>query len=284
VGLLAPPWLRRRGRGRWQAVAGRKRLEALTQLGWERAPAYCLAANTAESHCLLVYLHDNAFTRGFNPAEQAWLASRLFQDRARREAAARFLPLLGLPPSSRVVDRLLALAGLDKPFQVLAAQGRLALTAAAVLAGWGAEDRAAVWPFLEGLPLSQSLQEEFLGGLELLGRREGVGPGEILRRLRLRQYLEDPALTPPERLRAVRRDLQRRSFPRLTAAQEAFAAALGRLGLRDHPRLRLKPPPALEGADFHLEVRFRDAGELRRLLDELTRLSGEEGFAKLTSL
>jgi len=283
VGLLSPPWLRRRGRDRWQVVAGGKRLQAAAQLGWDHAPAHLLPARTADSRCLLIYLHDNAFTRGFNLAEQAWLACRLFKDWNRREGAARFLPLLGQPASPRVLARLLALARLEGPFQVLAAQGRLALTAAAVLADWGPEGRAAVWPFLEGLPLSQSLQEEFLEGLELLARRQGVGPGKILGRLGLRPYLGDPCLTPPERVRAVRCELGRLVSPRLGAAQEAFAAALGRLGLKDHPRLRLAAPPAFEGDDFHLEVKFRDAAELKRLLEELTRLYQKDEFAKLTS-
>jgi len=54
--------------------------------------------------------------------------------------------------------------------------------------------------------------------------------------------------------------------------------------LKQHPRLRLAPPPAFEGPDFILEVRFRDAEELRWLLEDLTRLANQEDFLKLTSL
>jgi hypothetical protein len=59
---------------------------------------------------------------------------------------------------------------------------------------------------------------------------------------------------------------------------------LQRLGLRHHHRLRLQPPPALEGPDFHLEIRFHDAAELQRLLDELVRLVQEEEFTSLTRI
>jgi len=283
VGLLSPPWLRRR-RGRWQVVAGVKRLQAAVQLGWERVPARVLPARSPDSHCLLIYLYDNAFCRGFNLAEQAALTSRLLNYWDRQTVVARFLPPLGLPPSPRVLSRLLALAGLEAPFQDLAARGRLALTAAAFLADWGPEDRAAVWPFFEGLPLSQSLQEEFLEGVDLLARREGATPEEILSRLELRQYLEDPALTAPERLRAVRQALARLVSPRLTAAREAFAAALGKLGIKDHPRVRLAPPPAFEGPDFRLEIKFQDARELEKLLEELAHLARRKDFTDLTSL
>ncbi len=280
VGLLSAPWLRARGRGPWQVVAGRKRLLAAARLGWVRTPAFVLPGRTSETRCLLIYLHDDAFTRGFNLAEQAWLASRLLKGREPK-AAARFLPLLGQPPSSRVLSRLLALAGLETPYQVLAAQGRLALSAAAVLAGWDAADRAAVRPVLESLPLTQSQQEEVLESLELLARREGAARAAILDRPGLRSHLEDPALTPPEKVRALRQDLARLVSPRLKAAEEAFAVALGEVGLKDHPRLRLAPPPAFEGADFRLEVKFQDAEELRGLLKELGRLSRKRQFLDL---
>ena len=69
AGLLNPPWLRARPDDRWQVVAGGKRLMAAAQLGWQAIPARTLPASTPESHCLLVALYDNAFTRGFNLRE-----------------------------------------------------------------------------------------------------------------------------------------------------------------------------------------------------------------------
>lgn len=284
VGLLAPPWLRARPENRWQVVAGFKRLLAAAQLGWERLPARILLASAPDSHCLLVALYDNAFTRGFNLLEMAFFATRLLAYWDRQTVAAKFLPYLGLPPSPAHLDRLVAVFSLEPPLKELAAQGRLALTAGAFLAGWDPKDRAAVLPYLEELPLSQSKQEEFLEGLDLLARREGAARREILSREELKQYLVDKGSTPQERAEAVRRQLKRWVYPSLSAAQDAFGALLHRLGLRNHPRLRLQPPPAFEGPDFHLEIKFRDAPELKNLLEELTRLVQQEEFSKLTRL
>jgi ParB-like chromosome segregation protein Spo0J len=283
VGLLNPPWLRARG-DRWQVVAGFKRLMAAVRLGWETLPARTLPAAAPESHCLLVALYDNAFTRGFNLLEQAILARRLLEYWDRTTVAAKFLPYLGLPPSPALLARLLQVNSLEPPYQELCARGRLALTAAAVLAEWPEADRAAAWPFLTGLPFSQSKQEQFLEDVELLARRGGAAPREILSRKQLRHWLEDPELNPPERAEAVRRLLKRWLNPRLSAALEAFQEALGRLGLRGQPRFLLKPPPAFEGPDFHLELKFRDAPELKGLLEEIARLTGSEDFSNLTRL
>lgn len=283
VGLLNPPWVRSLNGDRFQVVTGWKRLLAAARLGWEQVTARVLPGDTPEASGLLVHLHDNALSRGFNPLEQARLAARLQQHWDRQTVMQRFLPCLGLAPSLTLLERLLALAALEEPWQQLAAQGRLSLPAARMLASWESQDRKAAAPFLEELPLSQSKQEEFLQGLELLARRQGAAPAEILSREEFRQYLQEEAGPPPARAAALRLLLQKLVSPRLAAAQQGFQTGLQRLGLRHHPRLRLQPPPAFEGPDFHLEVRFRDAGELQELLEELSRLAREEEFSGLTS-
>ncbi len=278
AGLINPPWLRARADDRWQAVTGAKRLKAAAALGWAAIPARTLPAAAPEPHCLLLALYDNAFTRGFNLREQAWLAQRLLDHWDRATVAGRFLPYLGLPPSAAHLDRLLKVNHLPPEFLGLCAQGRLALTAAAALAHWQAADRAAAWPYLAGLTFSQSKQEQFLEDVELLARRDGVTGAEVLSRRPLREALAAPGLNLPERTAAVRRVLKGWVNPRLNAAQGAFQESLRRLGLKAHPRLSLSPPPAFEGPDFLLEIKFRDAPELRQLLDELGRLLGQEEF------
>ncbi|MHB8069681.1 MAG: ParB/RepB/Spo0J family partition protein [Desulfobaccales bacterium] len=284
VGLLNPPWVRSVDGDRFQVVTGWKRLLAAAQLGWEQVTARVLPGDTPEARCLLVHLYDNALSRGFCPLEQALLAERLQRHWDRQTVVQKFLPCLGLAPSLTLLERLLALAGLEQPWQQLAAQGRLSLPAAQMLASWQPRDRGAVAPFLEELPLSQSKQEEFLQGLDLLARREGAAPGELLSREEFRQYLQEEAGTLQARAAALRLLLQKLVSPRLAAAQQGFQTGLQRLGLRHHPRLRLQPPPAFEGPDFHLEVKFRDAAELRELLEELGRLARDEEFSDLTSV
>lgn len=282
VGLLAPPWLRLRAGEGWQVVAGLKRLGAAAQLGWEKVLAWTLPPDTPDSHGLLIYLYDNAYGRGFNLLEQAFLASRFQVYWDRQEVAARFLPVLGLPPTPAYLDKLLKLAALEEPFKNLASQGRLALTPAAHLARWDDADRAAALPFLEQLPWTQSQQEELLEAVELLARREGASIREMFSGAEMQQFLSPSSGPAAERTRNLRRQLHQRLAPRLAAAQGAFQSALARLGLRNHPRVRLEPPPAFEGADFRLEIKFGDPRELEKLLKELKSLLNREEFLRLT--
>jgi ParB-like chromosome segregation protein Spo0J len=283
VGLLAPPWLRRRVDGRFQVVAGLKRLRAAARLKWEKIPARTLPPGTGDKRCLLIVIYDNAFSRGFNLLEQAILASRLLAYFDRQEVAGRFLPVLGLPPAKAFLDKLLHLAALEEPFRELAAQGRMALAPGARLARWEPADRAAALPFLEQLPWTQSQQEELLAAAELLARREGRSIREIFSS-GIAQYLDQSSGPPADRARNLRRRLHRRLSPRLAAAQENFQTVLGRLGLRSHPRVRLEAPPAFEGEDFRLEIKFRNRAELHQLLDGLWQLAHEEGFSPLNTI
>lgn len=284
VGLLSFPRVLHGERGRCQVVTGWRRLKAAAELGWRQVPAVVLDPQTPEAQLLLLYLHDNAFTRTFNPLEQALLASRLLGHWNRETLVAQGLPLLGLPPAPAHLDRLLAVGQLEPSWQELVARERLALPAAARLAAWAPADRAAALPFLATLPLSQSKQEEFIAAVEILARREGISHTGILRRRELQQTLHEVALNPQERAEAIRRRLNEWVSPRFQAAKEAFAAGLDRLGLKHHPRLRLKEPPAFEGPDFELALKFTDHRELRKLLQELARLADLPEFAALLDL
>jgi ParB-like chromosome segregation protein Spo0J len=283
VGLISPPWLKPQAAGdRFGVVTGARRLQAAADLGWQEITVRLVPADTPDFYCLLVHVMDNAFTREFNLREQADLAVRLLSHADRETVAAKYLPYLGFPPSQAHLSRLIKTAGLEAPWQQLAASGRLGLTAAARLADWDPAARAAAWPFWDSLRLSQSKQEELLDQVAILARREGLSPAAVLGRDGLRQALIEPDRTPQERVQMVRRHLYAQVYPRLSAARESFETALARLGWKRSPRLRLHPPAVFEGPDFQLEIKFRDAPELQQLLAEIARLTQAEGFDDLT--
>ena len=284
VGMLAPPRLKARPGGRFQVVTGWKRLKAAQQLGWPQVRAVILKEDLPEIHELLLYLHDNAFCRPFNPLEQALLARRFLSHWPRERVLRQVLPLLRLPPSPAHLARLLAVAHLEPPWQDLVAQSRLALGAGSRLAAWALADREAAWPYFSGLPLTQCQQEEMLEAVEILARREGGSPGAVLSREELRLILEGPGLPGRERVERLRHILRKWLHPRLTEAAAEFAAILRELNLKNHPHLRLHAPPGFEGPDFKLEIKFQSRQELQGHLEELGRLAENPRFADLFSL
>ncbi len=284
VGMLSPPYLRPTSGGRWQVVTGSRRLRAARHLGWDRTAAFLLPPQTSEFACLLLSLHDNAGSRPLNPWEQAFYAHKLAAHLPREELVAKYLPLLGLEPAPRLLDRLLAAAALATPGPELLARGKLALSAAARLAAWPPEARRAALAYLAVLPFSRSKQEEFLDWVELLGRRQGLGAAALLSRPQLAACLREDSGPAAARAEAARRLLKSWVFPDLSRVQEAFQEKLRRLGLANHPRLALTPPPAFEGEDFSLTVRFRDRQELGSLLHHVADLLSREELQELLAL
>ena len=243
VGLINPPWLRSQPGGqRFRVVTGARRLKAAADLGWQEITVRLVPEGTPDFYCLLVHVMDNAFTRGFNLREQAALAVRLLSHCDRETVAARYLPYLGLPPSQAVLARLVKTAGLEAPWQELAAAGRLALTAAARLADWDPEARAAAWPFLDSLRLSQSKQEEMLDQVAILARREGLTPAAVLARDELRRALTDPDRTPQERAAIGAAAPVRPGLSPPQRGPGGLRDRPGPAGVEAHPPL--SPPPA----------------------------------------
>ena len=259
VGLINPPWLRSQPGGqRFQVVTGARRLKAAADLGWQEITVRLVPEGTPDFYCLLVHVMDNAFTRGFNLREQAALAVRLLSHCDRETVAARYLPYLGLPPSQAHLARLVKTAGLEAPWQELAADGRLALTAAARLADWDPEARAAAWPFLDSLRLSQSKQEEMLDQVALLARREGLSPAAVLARDELRGALTDPDRTPQERTEVVRRQLYRVGLSPPQRGPGGLRDRPGPAGVEGHsPGFASTRPPPLKAPIFSWKSNFR---------------------------
>jgi len=246
-------------------------------------PAFVLPAGTPEFTCLLLSLYDNA-ARPLDPWEQAFYAACLCRHLPQEEVVRRYLPVLGLAPAPRLLQRLLKVAELQDPWPPLIATGRLSVNAAALLSGWPPEAQAAAWPYFSTLPLSHRTQEEFLEGVEILARRRGVALAHLLADPELAGPLTAPDLSPASRAEAVRRRLKELVFPEFSRAKRAFQEGLKALGLAGHPKIRLEPPPAFEGPDFRLTLTFTDAAELQMLLSEVQRLAASQEFSRLTHL
>ena len=123
----------------------------------------------------------------------------------------------------------------------------------------------------EELPFSLSVQEELLETVGQVARKENLTPEQLLssREVRaLRQTSKRPAR---QRAQQIRKHLQDRCNPRLTARRERFAREVKNLGLP--AGVRLVPPPYFEGPKWILECTFERADELARRLRHVARLA-----------
>ena len=224
LGLLSPPLLRRRQDGKFQIICGYQRILVLAQLGWPELPARLLPEDKPAVWCLQASLQDNISGRGFNPMEAAFMIARLLQYLPEDIIRAKYLPLLGLPPSRQQFQKVLALSTLELAWQELVAHNRLSPEAGALVSQWAAPDRDAILPWFQSLHLSFSKQLELLDYLTTLSRRAGNLPTDWLERPELIELLADPALSKSEKTTRLWEKLRGWCFPLKQSDSTAIAA------------------------------------------------------------
>jgi len=265
VGILQPLVVRSGGPdGRLRIVCGFGRASAAKDLRIAELPITVLPSGTTDADCLRLALLDNLGHRDFNPMERAVVLGRLEPHEGREGLLRDYMPLFGLAPEGPLLERILALNRLVPALKTAVAERRIEEKIASRLAGLAAQDQERFADLLHRLPLTVSLAREFAEMLLDIARRDRTGIGRILAAPEIAAAIESDQMKPAEKVRAVRRRLAHLRRPALSEAEERFARV--RSALRLPPSARLEHAPYFESDVMRLEIRFRDAEEIRATL------------------
>jgi len=118
-GVLEPLLVRPKGDGRWELIAGERRLQAAKQAGLKRVPV--MVREASESEMLEIALIENLHREDLNPIEEAEAYQRLAREFSRSQA--QIAEVTGRDRST--VANLMRLLNLPLPVQEDVRQGRL---------------------------------------------------------------------------------------------------------------------------------------------------------------
>ena len=276
VGLIEPPLLQGKKNGLFRIVCGGRRLAACKKVGLDSVACRMLSSSIDHQRCLRLAIYDNVTQRTLNPVEKSLVLAKMADYLEEPQLINEFMPLLDLEPSITLFNRYLGLHDLEKVILDSLAVGRLNERIAFALAREKQEDRLAYLRLFEELPFSVSVQEELLETVEQIARKENLTPEQLLSSgevSALRQTSTRPAR---QRAQQIRKHLQDRCSPRLTARRERFAREVRNLGLP--VGVRLVPPPYFEGPKWILECTFERADELARRLRQVAQLTDQPDF------
>ncbi len=262
-GVLQPPLLLPRGPERYAVVSGWRRLAALAG----REPAiWCrvLPADTPIATALLLAYEENRFQRGDPPLHRAVLVARLADLLDWQELCRTVLPGLGLAARRSTVERLQRLVRMEQPVLQALHDGRLDAKAAEELTGLPMRDRLVLHDCIVRLRLSVANQRKLVAGCSELSRRHATTVATLLAGEEPRAILNHPAATPGQKAAKLMRWLERRRFPRLSAAEKAFAE--WQQGLDLPPAVRVRHAPAFERDQVTVEITVPDTAAAERLL------------------
>lgn len=279
VGLIQPPLLQGKENGLFRIVCGGRRLAVCQQLGLDPIPCRVLPSSLSEQTCLRIAIYDNVAQRTLNPVERSLVLIKMAKYLEQPQIIAEFLPLLDLEPSVTLFSRYMELHRLEGVVLDSLATGQLNERIAFALATLEQGDRLTFFHLFQELPFSVSVQEEIIETVVEIARKENLTPAEVLNSKEVRALNESSKRPARQRAQEIRKQLQARRAPRLTARKERFARETRDLGLPSG--VRLVPPPYFEGPKWSLECTFEGAEELAARLRDVARLADQPRFQRI---
>ncbi len=277
VGLLSPPLLTAGDMPLLRVVTGFRRLQAARQLGMAGIPCRIMETATPLA-CFRIAIADNALQRSLNTAEQAramaGLAGCLDDPAAVQQAAAE----AGMTVPPDLVEKLLAITDLPAEVMDEIALGTLGLTMAAALAGLAPAEAGELTRLFRELRLGLNKQRAVLHRLQEIAARERTHITALLAEDGMRQILADRESDRAHRGKQLLHYLDRRRYPAITQAEEAFARRVK--ALQPGPKARLAPPPNFEGRRYTLTLLVDEKKDLETHLRLLQRLADDDLLEK----
>jgi ParB-like chromosome segregation protein Spo0J len=273
VGLIEPPLVQGKKNGLFRIVCGGRRLAACKKIGLDSLTCRVLPSSLEHQTCLRLAIYDNVAQRTLNPVEKSLVLAKMADYLKEPQLIDEFMPLLDLEPSITLFNRYLGLHYLEEVILEPLAAGKLNERIAFALATQEQGDRLAYLRLFEELPFSVSVQEELVETVAEIARKKNLTPEQVLSSKEVRALRQTSKRPARQRAQEIRKHLQARRNPRLTARRERFNREARNLGLP--AGARLVPPPYFEGPKWILECTFERAEELASRLRHMAQLADQ---------
>ncbi len=267
--------------GAYQVLCGHRRLAACHELGYSSV-ACLLISEQPPLQLFKLAIYDNLSTRQLNPLEKAAIICKLLNYVPREKVICDYLPVLGLQPHYKILDKYLDIAKLEEKLKQAILCGRLHEEAAIQLIKWPASDQLTLADMFISIPLSVSSQQEVISNAWEISQREDVFPAEVLSAEEIVELLGDNSLSGPQKGCNLRRYLAKRRYPKYSLAQSNFKRHVNRLQLPQGTKL--VPPANFETSKFRLECNFAALAQLNAQLSALSNTMQNESWQAILRL
>ena len=264
VGIITPLLVRRHsnkleiicGKGRWYCAG-------------EDTPIPARLIVCSDRQALDYYLHDNR-DRGFNAIEIARIIHRLHTHRRMTlpEISCAYAQLLGLPSGTRMLIDYLKLLRLPELVQKQISAGTLSWRSAVVLTDFTVDEAIFLTDLAVIMRYNTNKQREVFTLLWELSRSNDTNVQGILARDEFRELWQGDH--PAANASQLRQRLHHMKSPALAQTMACFERILAE-NTTDYP-IAIRPTPAFEKPDIHLEFSCRSPDSFRQALTELYRL------------
>ncbi len=277
IGIINPPILMHKGEG-YQIITGWKRLISSRKLG--HTQALCSVYGSGEisdKECIKIIYQDNRAT--MSELELAELIM-LFRDLCSpddKELINNVLPLFGIPPSRKHLDKIISLSSLQKEIKDSFYTGGITIEQAQMLSELTPENRG---PILLDVILKYRLNKnesrQVIGNIEEITLRDQKSVIEVINEVE--NAMDDNKKGKNE----LRQQLKRLRYPALSKVEEEYKRQLDNLNL---PReVNIFVHQYFEGNDLEFRIKVNSAEDLLKISSYLESLCTKGDIERLISL
>ncbi len=285
VGLIHPVILknRRDANGTYAVVCGYNRIRACLELGCERIEA-TIRDGLNEEEILLLVLHDNMFSRGFNEIEKA-IVLRKFLDigYSYDRLMAEIAPLLEIPPNKKIIDKYILILELDSVIKRSVAKNELELEKAFLLISLDNAERDIVYRFLfrESITNINEAKETIrnLLDLKLIKQLEMV---ELLSLSEITHILSDSKSNKRQKGDKICRLIKSMRYPSIRMNEDKFDESCRAMRLDND--VRINHSKYFEGDEIRITLKVSNEEKLGNNLERLLSNIRNGTFKKLFSI
>ncbi|MDB9823046.1 ParB/RepB/Spo0J family partition protein [Deltaproteobacteria bacterium] len=267
TGLINPPLVARNREGRFDIVAGYRRIMALKSMGSENAPCMDLSdSGFSYLELLLINLYDNIPHRRFNEVEKGMIINRLMLHMSGRDIEKHYMRLLNIR-NRKDIDMLKEIDEFNKTTKDSIASGAISMKTIGLVLELDKSSRAVILKWILNLRLNFNQQLKYIDYINDISIKENKSASDIIKEEQFLSIWEDRELNTPQKSKKILELLSYRRFPLLTRSEKNFAKNIAKLNLPNI--VSIWHSPFFEAQDYRLEIVFKDGMELKKTIDHL---------------
>jgi len=285
VGLINPVILKknRDADGVYTIVCGYQRVKACQKSGYESIEAKVIDGLNDEEIMLLA-LHDNLSSRGFNEIENAIVLKKFLKigysyDRLMSEIT----PLIGVPPNKNIIDKYIDILTLDTEIKKSVADDDLEPEKAFLLTTLDGVERDIVWRvlFRESNTNVNEAKETIRNLLDLKQIKQ-TGMVKLLSSEEITHIISDNKSNKRQRGERICRLIKTMRYPVINKKENEFDKLCRELGMDND--VRVNHSRYFEGDDIRITIKASNEEKLRSSIEKLVSNIKNGTFKKIFSI
>jgi len=270
IGLINSPFVTKNREGRFDIVAGYRRIRALKALNYKDAPCMDLSdSGLSGLERLLFNILDNITIRNFNDVEKGMVLRGLMQYMSKKDIEKHYMKVVGIN-NPKYLDILIRIEELDQDTRRSVANGSLSINSLGLIMELDNPSRLAVLEWIRDLRLNFNQQLKYIDYITDISIKEGKPIAEIMKDGRFLALLNENKLNIPQKAKKMLELLRSWRFPFLCSCEKRFTKQIRQLGLPDG--VNISHSPFFEDNNYRLEVIFDNGAELKRKIDALAQI------------